>query len=63
MFIISFMNCLTCIAACLRIHYLISQSACQKMMKYCNIGAVLLVLVLLINLAARLAKTKLKQKQ
>ena len=28
-----------------------------------GIGAVLLVLVLLINLAARLAKTKLKQKQ
>ena len=33
MFIISFMNSLTCIAACLRVHYLISQSACQKMMK------------------------------
>ena len=28
-----------------------------------RVGAVLLVLVLLINLAARLAKTKLKQKQ
>ena len=36
MFITSFMNCLTCIAACLRVHYLISQSACQKMMKYCK---------------------------
>lgn len=36
MFITFFMNCLTCIAACLRVHYLISQSACQKMMKCCK---------------------------